>query len=85
MRRAAAQGLHLGRSRLQGFGFYRNGSRESAKVGASGSSEESSDAKTSGSTSSSGALSTSSDTAAKPTSSATKGKKDKAPAAASAT
>ena len=72
---------------FKGSGFYRNDSRESAKVGANGSGKESSDAKTSDSTSSSSAStdSTSSDTAAKPTSSATKGKKDKAPAAASAT
>ncbi len=72
---------------FKGSGFYRNDSRESAKVGANGSGKESSDAKTSESTSSSSASSdsTSSDTSAKPSSSATQGKKDKAPAAASAT
>lgn len=70
---------------FKGSGFYRNDSRESAKVGANGSGKESSDAKTSDSSSSSSAStdSTSSDTA-KPSSSDTKGKKDKAPAAASA-
>lgn len=71
---------------FKGSGFYRNDSRESAKVGANGSGKESSDAKASDSTSSSSAStdSSSSDTA-KSSSSATKGKKDKAPAAASAT
>ena len=71
---------------FKGSGFYRNDSRESAKVGANGSGKESSDAKTSDSTSSSSAStdSSSSDTA-KSSSSATKGKKDEAPAAASAT
>ena len=72
---------------FKGSGFYRNDSRESAKVGANGSGKESSDAKTSDSTSSSSAStdSTPSDTAAKPSSRDTKGKKDKAPAAANAT